>query len=205
MNDLPKIGTVVVVDAETIGRVMKTDTDEVVVHCLSFPFFRVIKANNYDVATIKIADSEQKALQQLVLPTLSKDWSLEAWEAEIDDIVEYVLDDLRDEFDDPDPKRKVVKVYLRGRVRYYAKQSEWYTEPEGQEKCVKYSVNYLEVSSDDIVNETPEKERHVWTAIRRASALVHLTKDIYEAVLESLDDDFDDDFDDDDSEMYDSE
>lgn len=204
-NDNPKVGNIIVVDASTIARVMKIDANQIVIHALDFPFFRVVAMDNYDVSTIKIADNTQKALTQLVFPSLTKDWSLEAWEAEIDDIVEYILDDLQDDFDDPNPSRKVVQVYLRSKARKYAQQSDWYTEPEGQEKCIKYSVHYLEVTPTSILNETPENERHIWTSIRRASALVHLSKDIYEAVLESLENDIDDDMDDDDSEMYDSE
>lgn len=206
MNDLPKIGTVVVVDAETIGRVMKTTEDEVVIHCLSFPFFRVIKANNYDVATIKVADNEQKALQQLVLPTLGKDWSMDAWEAEIDDIVEYILDDIEDDWDDTNPNSKQFKHYLNLKSRHYARQSDWYTEAEGQERSIKYSLHYLDITPDDILKAIPENERHISESVRKASALVHLSKDIYESVLESLDEDADDeDAYDDEDDLYGSE
>ena len=197
-SDSPKVGNIIVVDAETIARVMKVETDNIIVHALDFPFFRTSAVNNYDISTIKVAENTHKALTQLVLPTLSKDWSLEAWEQEIDEIVEYIVDDLEEEFDSYDTKSGVTRAFVRNKARHYVKQSDWYSEVDGQERCVKYSLHYLEITPEDILKAIPESERHIWTSVRKASALVHLSKDIFEATIEALDRDADDDYDEDD-------
>lgn len=194
-EDQPKVGTIYVVDAGTIGRVMKVDDTQVVMHTLDYPFFRLIPLTTFDLMTIKVADTTQKALQQLVAPTLEKDWSVEAWELEIDDLVEYVRDDIDDEFDEPNIKSLKFQEFVKLKVLQYVKESEWITDSTGQEKTIKYSIHYLDIEPDDILKNCPSKERHIWSKVRKASALTHLCRDVYEQVIESLGDEWDNDYD----------
>ncbi len=207
LDDQPKVGNIVVVDAETIAKVMKVDEKSIVLHALDYPFFRLIAHDNYDTSTLKIAENTRKAIQQLILPSVVKDWSVTAWETEVEQIADYILDDIGSEFEkiEIDPNLEVV---VKKYALTYAKDSEWYTDSAGQEKCIKYSIHYLDVTPETILSLCPEKERHIWTAVRKASALAHLSRDIYEKVLEEVqsnnndfdefgDDDYDDSDDDD--------
>lgn len=203
-DDNPKVGNIIVVDAGTIGRVLKVDGSSVVIHALDFPYFRVIPTTTFDLTTIKIAETMNKALQQLVLPTLSKDWSIESWENEVDDLVEYVRDDLEEEHDNINTENKAIQAYIWRKAKAYVKDSEWVSDPTGQEKCIKFSVQYLSVTPEMISAFLDEKQKHIWTAVRKASAMAHLVNDVYEQLMAELQEDYDDD-DDQDSDDYDSE
>lgn len=190
MEDQVKVGELYIVEQNTLGKVSKVGDGKAVVVCLDFPYFRLVNVSEFVTSSIKVENNVSSAITNLVLPNLNNEFNLKTWKTELENIVEYVLDDIETEFDeDVSEENAELLRFIRKQAKIYLLDSAWLREKKGQERCIEYAVNYLDVLPDDILRHLSDKNRHNWESVRKATALANFMKDIETSVLEQLSED----------------
>src|SRR5690349_24018301 len=135
-----KVGEVYNVEGVTLGVISKVDLPEqkAVVVCMDFPYFRLVNIDDFQLTSIKVADSSRNLVSQLT-PADTKDTSVSAWENEIESLAEAVLDVVSDDYDDEDLDLddEDVVALIKKEAKIVCRGSDWYTDSNLNDKTIK--------------------------------------------------------------------
>jgi hypothetical protein len=176
------VGEIRLVD-DSIGRLIKLTDTTAIFLCLSFPYFRSMRLSDADKCK-KLSASLGDFQQLLDLPA-NNAWTLTAWRGELKRLTQAAIEEYEDSLEDLDDDGETsfarMDLLLKKIIKQQIDESDWLTDPVGQEKVIQYSINYLDVTPDLIYKFVKDTDRHRWQSIKKASATAHLMIDVYQS------------------------